>query len=57
MATIQAGEYVRTMGRQVATVVVAGVIARSVIGDVIWWAAVAVGQGEIVRRARFQGPS
>ena len=56
MATVQMGEYVQTMGRQAATVVVAELIAN-VIGAVIWWATVAVGQPEIVKRTYFQGAS
>ena len=54
MATVQMGEYVRTMGGQAATVVIAEVIA-SVIAVVIWWAT--VGQPETVKGVYYQGPS
>jgi len=57
MAMARTGEHIPTMGRQVATVAFAELIA-GVIAIAIWEETVAVGyQPEIVRRVYWQGLS
>jgi hypothetical protein len=56
MPTVQMGEYVQTMGREVAAVVFAKMIA-SVIVLAIWQETVPVTVGhDIVKRIHWQGP-